>query len=359
MPNFLMKYLTFSLMLFLPSTAFASLGVIAEVSLPGPYAARYNPVNKLTYISYRDGIAVFNGTEMISSIPLKGEVVAVNSKNGYVYVIQDKGPIDPEALGFLYLIQGTEVIKGVGYVGKFPSLFAVNPETGYFYVSHRSYPSFWFLLSPNMRFLQTVKDDKLSVKVPVGRGAHLSMRVEPNTGYLYVANSDGHSVSIIQETTNIGAIKLQGLPSPEAMAVNPNNGRVYVTAGSQIAIIEGQELVAMTPPDTDAYYSIAVEPNSGYIYAVTGVKKLSVFDGIDLLGYVEFPHTITILKNDPKSGLVYTVMYDTLEVIQGLDLIAEIPVGPVGDLTVDPDRGFVYVTNQTQYNKVTIVGELE
>jgi len=361
MPKFLLKFLFFSIAVLFPSFSLASQGVIADIDLAGADNALYNPVNKLMYISYSDGIAVFEGTEMIYSIPLEGRVTVVNTKNGYVYVIKYKAASFPDAAGTLYLVQGTEVIKRVGFVGKFPFSFAVNPETGYFYVGRNSCPVCLYI-PPYTRFLQTVKDDELSVKVPVGDGAW-GMGVEPTTGYLYVANYFDRSISIIQETTNIGTIMLSS--NPARLAVNPNNGRVYVPVWDRIAVIEGKELVSTMMSMHYTVYDgtdIAVEPNSGYIYAV-GATGVDVYDEIAAIGYIQLSDRVYRLINNPNNGLIYALMFDNLAVIQSTNIMTEIPVGRITQdyyncLAVDPERGLVYVTSQGD-NKVTIVGEIE
>ena len=360
MPNFLMKFLVFFLAVLFPSSSLASQGVIADIDLADADNAVYNPVNKLMYIGYHDGIAVIEGTEMIYSIPLEGgQPVAVNTKNGYVYAIKYNAAAYPQAMGFLYLIQGTEVIKSVGYVGKFPSSFAVNSETGYFYVVRAPCPAcLW--VPPYTRYIQTVKDDELSIKVPVGEWPR-GMGVEPATGYLYVANYLDRSVSVIQETSNIGTIMVASNPSK--VVVNPNNGRVYVIISDKIAVIEGKELVATLPAlQYQEIVDIVVEPNSGYIYAA-GQHDIVVFDGLDAIGYIEFSNWQHRLINNPNSGLIYALMGYNLAVIQGIDLITEIPIGGINQnyyshLAVDSERGLVYVTSQSG-NKVTIVGEIE
>jgi YVTN family beta-propeller protein len=298
---------------------------------------------------------------MIYSIPLEGVPVAVNKKNGYVYAIKYKAAAYPDATGVLYLIQGTEVIKRVGFVGKFPFQFAVNSETGYFYVARNSCPVCLYI-PPYTRFLQTVKDDELSVKVPVGQ-IPWGIGLEPTTGLIYVANYLDNFVSVIQEASNIGTIIVGS--DPMKVAVNPNNGKVYVTLFDGIAVIEGKELVATLPRINDGtYYQIAVEPNSGYVYGGT-TNTINVFDGLDLIGNIGLPEWLHELTADPKNGLIYALMFDKLAVIQDITVIAEIPVGRNTDDTaskytvaVDPERGLVYVTSYLD-NKLTIIGEIE
>jgi len=136
---------------------------------------------------------------------------------------------------------------------------------------------------------------------------------DPSNGYIYVADLNSSTVSVINGTTNIVIAIITVGSEPMGVAYDPSNGYIYVTnfGSGTVSVINGTTVIA-----TITVGGLWTNP-AGVAY-------------------------------DPSNGYIYVTNFgsDAVSVISGTTVIANIPVGsePVG-VAYDPSNGYIYVTN--------------
>jgi YVTN family beta-propeller protein len=179
--------------------------------------------------------------------------------------------------------------------------------------------------------------------------------INPNTGYVYVANSDEGSVTILQGTAVVTTVSVGD--SPRSIGVNPATGNVYVGdyVGNHVAILNGTSHVTDSPSIAQPNL-IAVNPATGFAYVGS-----QYFNGVVVFSATQVVTTVMLgpsgsdnhaydIQIDPNTGNVYvsTIGADyqpVLQVLNGLQIVATIPVSSVGRIGIHPTRGYIYLTN--------------
>src|ERR1035441_9261351 len=83
----------------------------------------------------------------------------------------------------------------------------------------------------------------LPVSSTIGVGSEPdAVAVSPQTGRIYVTNYDVGTVSVINGRTDTVTSTIPVVESPDAVAVSPQTGRIYVTSydGGTVSVINGR-----------------------------------------------------------------------------------------------------------------------
>ncbi|MDR0884698.1 MAG: YncE family protein [Oscillospiraceae bacterium] len=104
---------------------------------------------------------------------------------------------------------------------------------------------------------------------------HGKAAVNPTTNYVYVADSDGQHLDVINAATNTVVAQIPTLGAPYSVAVNPVTNKIYVSETDQngagyVQVIDGAtNQVIKTIPGFDQAYRIAVNPNTNKVYVTS------------------------------------------------------------------------------------------
>ena len=129
--------------------------------------------------------------------------------------------------------------------------------------------------------------DSVSGKIPGVSPS--SMAFAPNGKYLYMTNSNGGSISIVNTTTNLVIDNISTGYFPSDIQVSPDGSYVYVTnyEGDSISVINTTTMsVAKTIDYVSNYtgpWALTLLPNSGNLYvtnrAANGVAEINITTG--------------------------------------------------------------------------------
>jgi YVTN family beta-propeller protein len=267
-------------------------------------------------------------------------------------------------------------------VGQFPSLsggslgpwaVAINPEGTEVYFSHP-----FFGLVDKVAVIGTQQPHVIN-DVTVGHGA-LGIAFDPAGEWLYQANAEDGSISVIHATDKSVTNWPLGLSWPLGVATTTVKGkiRVYVTEnqGAQVAVIDpaGQRVVKRIPVG-EAPVGIAINAAGTRAYVANfNDNSVSVINTInnrvvDLIPVGRFPNGIAV---DPSGKRVYVANLTTVNPsapetgsvsiinTRANRVIRTVRVGktPYG-VGVTPDGNKVYVTNQGGGNVSVINASLK
>ncbi len=258
--------------------------------------------------------------------------IAVNPL-GYTYVTDSEGRV-------LVLDKKTVVTDAI-QVSK-PQAVAVDSQQGYAYVS-----------SGDTDFVAVLQGAKLKTRVNIGARSG-DVAVLTSTGYTYVSLPQDNQVAVIY--TDTGAYtytKIAVGQLPNALAVNPHTGVVYVLnqESSTVSVIQDTEVkatlaVGITPT------AIALNPENGYVYVANyGDDSVSILQDTQILSTVEnIPGPSTIALNT-KNGRVYVANEPEgapeegqVTVLDGTTEVATVNVGrPIRAMAVDSESRYAYI----------------
>ncbi|MFT3790035.1 MAG: YncE family protein [Rudaea sp.] len=187
--------------------------------------------------------------------------------------------------------------------------------------------------------------------------------VNPNGSTVYVANSVGKTVSVIDTATNTETTKISVGGMPVGVAFTPDGTKAYVTLAnnSKVAVIDAttntvSKAIALSSQNP---IGIAVNPAGTFAYVANYAQgdysqtgTVSVIDTATDAEVAAIPVDIgpTGVAVSPDGGSVYVTNYvsDTLSVIDTATntVTAEITVGlgPLG-VSVDSNGTYAYVNN--------------
>ena len=193
--------------------------------------------------------------------------------------------------------------------------------------------------------------------------------VNPATGYVYVANKGGATVSILQGTSVVTTVVTGG--SPRAVAVNNFSDYAYVgnNFGNSVSVLEGTSVLT-TINGVVAYPTvIAADSLSGYTYVggnyfntVWILSGTQVITNVALGGFGSSNHPYDIKVNG-LTGKVYVSTFNAgyqVKVLKGTHVIATIPVSSTGQIGINPVTGYAYLVNQnngTQPGSLTVMSD--
>ncbi len=206
----------------------------------------------------------------------------------------------------------------------------------------------------------------ITITTPVG-SAPAAVAVNPGTGYVYVANKGESTVSILQGTSVVTTVVTGG--SPRSVAVNPVSGYAYVGnyLENSVSVLHNTSVVT-TISGIVAYPTvIAVNPATGYSYVGGNYfNRIWVFSAtqyitnVALGGFGSLNHPYDI-KVNALNGNIYVSTFDAgyqVKVLNGIQVLATIPVSSAGQIGINPVTGHVYLIdakNGTQPGSLTVI----
>lgn len=185
--------------------------------------------------------------------------------------------------------------------------------------------------------------------------------VNPQTGYVYITNEANH-IAVFQGLEPVATLQIEER-RPSAMAVDEARGWVYVVNeyGNSVTVIRDTKIAATLDVSGDEPRDIAVEPTSGWAYIVTGHQRpvegeeriiqgtVTVVSGTEVIGSISLGPVLTKkIVADPVNGLVYVGgVKGHIIVIKGLQEIARFDIGSTPTaMDVNPNTGDVFVLNR-------------
>jgi serine/threonine-protein kinase len=207
--------------------------------------------------------------------------------------------------------------------------------------------------------------------IPVGPNAGPAIGVNPDTNTIYVGNSAGNKVTVIDGSTNTVSTSIATSGTPDGLAVNPLTNLIYAwnVHGQGLFVIDGAtNTVTATLGVGSRPMGVAVDASHSQFYVANGGSagysgSIQAFDGatntrvwnVDVgpnpVGVGIEPSTYTIYAGDNDRG--------TVSVVNGHNqrVTATIPVGSKSEaLAVDSGNSVVYVTNDDP-GVVTVIDE--
>ncbi len=157
----------------------------------------------------------------------------------------------------------------------------------------------------------------------------------------------------------VTTIPLDTNTSPEAIAVNPATGYVYVGnwGNNTVAVISGTQLVTTMTVGTSPT-SIAVNPTTGYVYVTNaGNKTVSVISGLQVVATLSVGQGPRNVQINPVTGYVYVANSsdDTVTIIKGTQVITTFPVAHTPNaIGVNPVTGYIYIGGRNSY-QITVL----
>jgi DNA-binding beta-propeller fold protein YncE len=279
--------------------------------------------------------------------------VAVNSQTGNVYVLAGSA---------VFILNGSEQVMMIPTEAGRPPALAVDEETGWVYVADL-----------NGHSVIVLQDTELVATVELSGETLLDVAVEPHNGLAYVLSGYeiretaeeksviAGKVSILKGIDIVSTISL-GHMIPTHVVANPVNGNVYVGGvGGTLVILKGLEEVGRLELSSSVN-AVDVNPETGEVYVIAG-QELSQIKGTELIfseDLIEGNGGLTNLRVDPISGNAYTINTGS-EVIVTHDsnIISRLDIGrALSAMTVDPLTGNVYVADYYE-NKVTVINGTE
>ncbi|HEX6563495.1 MAG TPA: YncE family protein [Chthoniobacterales bacterium] len=140
--------------------------------------------------------------------------------------------------------------------------------------------------------------------------------VSPNNAYVYVANFDDNTVSVINATTNAVIATIGAGTRPDSVAVTPDGSALYVAddfSGKATVINTGTDTKITSVPVRASPLSLAVSPDGTSVFAC-------FYSGIKVIDTKNHRITATIPLNisiapiqvlfNPDNKLAYALCYD-------------------------------------------------
>lgn len=179
------------------------------------------------------------------------------------------------------------------------------------------------------------------------------IRVNPHTGYVYVAGS--LQVTVFKGAERVGEIDTGGI-NVKSMALDEANGFVYAVNenSDNVTVIRGTEVIGIVPTVGKQPTSIAVEPLSGLAYVVSAYQSrpltqiegnVLVLNGARVVGNLKLGRLgLWHIVADPVGGYVYAGdLTGTIVVFKGVQEVARYSFTALLSMTADPRTGEVYV----------------
>ncbi|MBS1253594.1 MAG: hypothetical protein MAG451_02643 [Anaerolineales bacterium] len=318
-----------------------------------PRWPRAMAVDALGLVYLADGergtVSVVSGPTFVDVISVGQEVadVAVDTSAEFTYA---SAP-DPYALyeGHIAIIHGGGVVARVSASGR-PGVLAADSLHNRVYAGVSTEAPF----SDQIAILQR---DRLTgfPNVPPGIVA-LDVDTERDRAYVVSHAAGGGlspNLSIINGLTkmNMGVVQLDQMGVPRDVAVEPTTGLVYVVgqtahdgAGTVLVISGTQQIASPLTVGADPRH-LAVDPQQGRIYVTNaGDDTVTVIAGTDVVDTISVGPTPDAIAVDPARDRVYVSNTGdgTTTVLSSHGAVTTLPAGG-GTLTVDTERGIAYL----------------
>jgi YVTN family beta-propeller protein len=249
----------------------------------------------------------------------------------------------------------TNVVVATVPVGSFPIGVAFDSANGYVYVAN--YNSWTVSVIDG-------STNTVQATVPVGsypnRVAFDSMNEN-----VYVTNTGSDAVSVINGSTNKVVLNITVGSGPVGVAFDSANGNIYVanTGSNTVSVIDGSaNTVVSTIPVNSGPVGAAFDPANDNIYVASyGSSAISVVNGTTNKVVETIPvssHSYGLVY-DSTNGDIYATNYGS-DAVSVIDVVTQtvgitVPVGsnPLG-IAFDPANGNIYVAN-TGSNTVSVI----
>lgn len=212
------------------------------------------------------------------------------------------------------------------------------------------------IISNNISSIERVWADEVIATIKVGERPN-AIQYNPSNGYIYVANSESNSVSVIDSSTHEVIKTIDVEEYPWALGYNPDSNYVYVSNrhSDSVSIIDGtSNEILKTVKVGISPFVIEYNPIKNAMYVSNqGSHSVSVIDGannevVDTIGDIYTPQDVLF---NPDNGNLYVSGYahNTISIIDGHtnELVKE--VGTVGsgpyDIEYDPQNKCIYIGN--------------
>lgn len=184
--------------------------------------------------------------------------------------------------------------------------------------------------------------------------------------YLFVANANSRTVSVIDATTEELVTSIELDSRPTGMAVNPRSRQLFVTsAEAALTVVDGttfRKLGSVALPDRAT--AITVDHRQNLVYLASSTAAVWVVDGStsELLATVELPATPAGIDINPQTNRIYVTGPEpgVLWIIDGDtgQITAEVDVGPGAcGVAVNPRSNRAYVALADSAELVVVSGE--
>lgn len=186
--------------------------------------------------------------------------------------------------------------------------------------------------------------------------------VNPSTHKVYVVNSAGSTVTVIDDVTHSTTTVKVG-DAPAAIAINSVSNKVYVGNGGSgtVSVIDGAtNAITATVPVGELPYVVAVNPASDKVYVSrTFGNTITVIDGkSNQTKVLKVGVQADAIAVDPSANKIYLTSYEsnTITVIDGgSDRFTTLPADlHLWGITVNPATSRIYLTS-TGSSKLTVI----
>ena len=343
----------------------ASAQIVAATDGPGgtPTAVAVNPATNKIYVANELGqnILVIDGATNSSTVintPGSGpSAIAVNPRTNTIYAVNQNN-------NTVTVINGaTNAISSVNAGGS-PFAIVVNPSTNTIYVASQCDPIAVPLCGNGLITVINGADNSTTAFTAGNAGdSALALAANPVTNTIYVAESRGNNVAVIDGASNTITTIATG-NFPVAVAVNPVTNKIYAvnqTDGTVTVIDGSSNTVTSTISVGTQPSAVAVNSVTNKIYiANAGSNSVTVIDAT-----ANTTTTVTVglgprnVAVNSATNQIYVADYTggAVSVIDGVTntVTATLTTGslPIAQ-AVNPVTGKVYVANNSG-NSVTVV----
>jgi len=205
--------------------------------------------------------------------------------------------------------------------------------------------------------------NKVITTIPVDAGPYKTL-VSPDNTRVYVANSNGETISVIDALSNKMLSSINVGANPITLNITPDGSKLFVcSAGANaVSVIStvDNSVIATIPVSIDPFCS-AMSPDGSRLYVGSGVGDISVINTADnsLDGTISPMWDITAMAlNADGSRLYVSIASNSVVVISTADktIMTSIPAGtdPYLCLDINPVGDLLYVANANS-NTVTAI----
>jgi YVTN family beta-propeller protein len=257
-------------------TAIAGTNGTQSVSQGGssPQAVSYDPSSGNLVVAGLGQLLVLSKSnavlENFSVMPRPGGF-AFDSLDNYTYstyLIQNSTGTDTGTA--VYIISGSSLIGNIT-LG--------NQEGGFVPPVYDACHNYVYEANSDLSSVSVIWGDKVLGTVPVQSGP-AALAYDPANGFVYVADSGAGTVSVISGNQSIGTIPVGS--SPTALAYDAYDGNVYVadSGSNAVTVINGTGVAATIPVGTDPVAIVFDSSNNDLYVANNGSGTVSVLSSV-------------------------------------------------------------------------------